>query len=175
MPENRLPPVRTLPDSIGKGYRTVNSPWSKWPLTEKALCQTYYLGSFCHADQEYCLAGLLQYSQAFAAEHEGPGDDQAHLDAAAAHEVRYHALRGRTWRRPAAALTTCWLNLVLERPERILDRRERATRLKTTGRKQRVENAIEEDLSVSPNSNSHGNIFAEMAEKIRLKRLREAK
>lgn len=175
MKENRLPPVRTLPDAVGKGYGTIQTPWIKWPLTEKALIQTYYLTGFPHSDQEYCLAGLQQFEQAFRCEHEGPEDDQPHLDAAAAHEVRYHALRGRTWRRACAALATCWLNLVMERPERILDRRERAARLNVSTRTKGKATSREEENGVIPNSIDESNPFAEQARKALQARLKQAK
>ena len=163
MQSKPLPPVRTLPDEVGKGYKTTTPAWSNWPATHQALSTTYYLAWFPEADQLYALAGLQMMADTFAQEHGGKEVAQEHIDAAAAHEVRYHALRARQWRRPCAALATCWLNIVLERPERILDRHERAhKRLKTFTRRNKAD-ATEANSPVTPHSSLALNPFAENA------------
>lgn len=163
MKENRLPPVRQTPDNVGKGYRATRADWALWPATEKALSTTYYLAHFPEADQQYALAGLQMMFQTFDAEHAGKNVALEHLDHAAAHEVRYHALRGRVWRRPCSALATCWVNLVLERPERILDRHERALKRATSFKRDDGPRELAECLPVLPESNLPLNPFAEQA------------
>ena len=175
MQKQPLPPVRKLPDEVGKGYRTASPTWANWTATHQALSTTYYLAHFPEADQLYALAALQMMWDTFQAEHAGKEVAQEHVDAAAAHEVRYHALRARTWRRPCAALATCWLNLVLERPERILDRHERASKRLKTFTRSRASKPMEEELEVTPLSSLPSNPFAEMAALALAKRPRAAR
>lgn len=175
MSSHRLPAVRVTPDTIGKGYRAAHADWRLWPATHRALCETYYLTSFPEADQQYMLAGLQQYHTAFESDYSEQLVDLAHLDAAAAHEIRYQALRGRVFRRACAALSTCILNVALERPERILDRHARGKKIgKNTTRRER-QDATTEAEPVLPNSSTVGNIFAQSAEFARLRRLAAAR
>lgn len=113
-------------DDVRRGWSEVHGDWRRWPHTYRALRETYYPIAMSSADQGYALEGLRQYEVAWQAEHGHSEVCQSHLDAAAGHEVRYHANRGRLFRRPVAALSTCWRAIICERPERVLDRATRA-------------------------------------------------
>lgn len=114
-------------DAVRKGWNEVPQNWMHWRSTYAALADTYYREKFSHADQGYALEGLLQFELVWQREHGHKMVDQRWLDEACAHEVRYHAQRGRQFRKPVAALSTCWRALAIERPERITDRATRAT------------------------------------------------
>ena len=113
-------------DQARRGWRETAGDWKLWPATYAALTECYYVETFRQTDQAYCLAGLQQFRTAWQAEHGHRETPQKYLDQATAHEVRYHANRGRLFRRPAAALSTCWRAIICERPERVFDRQIRA-------------------------------------------------
>lgn len=112
-------------DALPTGWREVPGDWRLWPETFRALVECYYCEHFPAADQAYALSGLQQFGTAWNIEHGHKEIEQIYLDQATAHEVRYHANRGRLFRRPCAALSTCWRALICERPERVLDRSAR--------------------------------------------------
>jgi hypothetical protein len=114
-------------DDVRAGWKDVHGDWKEWGMTYRALTETYYKGRFAAADSAYCLAGLQQFQTAWMMDHGHKDIAQEFLDAACAHEVRYHASRGRIFRRPCAALSTCWRAIVNERPERVTDRAARKT------------------------------------------------
>lgn len=113
-------------DNVRKGWTECPKDWARWRATYAALSDTYYADSFSQADQAYALEGLLQYEATWQREHGHKCIEQRWLDEAAAHEVRYHATRGRIFRRACAALSTCWRAIAVERPERVIDRSDRA-------------------------------------------------
>jgi len=122
-------------DEVNIGWKSVSKDWQRWPETFKALRATYYVSTFAQADQSYCLAGLQTVKTMWDQEHGQKQIAQEFLDQACAHEVHYHASRGRTFRRASAALSTCWRGIVTERPERVTDRAERAkTRARLTAK-----------------------------------------
>jgi len=99
-----------------------------WGQTVSALRDTYYRAGVADAtglnlgqDGPYLLAGLSHMRQLWERDNAHRHTPQAVLDSVAASEVRYLYRRGKSFRRPAAALWTCWGNLVLERPERVLE------------------------------------------------------
>lgn len=100
--------------------------WKNWPETQKALSQTYYQKGLAPMDSAYALAGLQRYLQTWHATHQQHEIPQWILDQAAASEVFYHWTRARHFGRPVAALSACWTSLVIERPERVIDRKTRA-------------------------------------------------
>jgi hypothetical protein len=100
--------------------------WRGWPAVQKALSQTYCREEFSQDEQRYALACCARFAFEWNLRHEARGIPLVILDEAAANEVWYHWLRSTQFRRPCAALGMCWLNLVTERPERILDRYARA-------------------------------------------------
>lgn len=113
-------------DDIRRGWNEVKGDWKRWPHTFQALTDCYYVQRFPLADQAYSLEGLLQFERSWQTEHGHKEIAHTHLDQACAHEVRFHANRGRLFRRPCAALATCWRAIICERPERVLDRAARA-------------------------------------------------
>lgn len=113
-------------DVVGRGWMQDVTGWKEWPDTFKALSTSYYATGFPQADQQYAIAGLTRFRLAWIEEHGFRNIPQAYLDQAAAHEVNYHAYRGRLFKRPCAALSTCWTAIVCERPERVIDRHGRA-------------------------------------------------
>ena len=102
------------------------SGWTEWPRTRAVLMESYHLTGMSSYDSQYYLAGLQRYVMAWTSEHAARQVPLWVLDQAAAGEVAYQWTRGRTFRRPCAALSACWTNLVTDRPERILQRWERA-------------------------------------------------
>lgn len=115
--------------------------WASWPETYRTLQQTYYTETFPAADQNYALAGLQRYFTTWQDEHGHRCIPMHILDGAAAHEIWYQHVRGREFRRPCAALSACWISLIVERPERILDRHDRF--IQAQDRKARKNNAKE--------------------------------
>lgn len=113
-------------DTQPLGWMGALGDWKLWPETLKALSSTYYATKFPVADRQYALAGLTRFKMEWESEHGFRNIPQVYVDAAAAHEVNYHAYRGRLFKRPCAALSTCWLAIICERPERIIDRYARA-------------------------------------------------
>lgn len=113
-------------DALPKGWHEIKGDWRKWPQTFRALTECYYVDRFPSADQAYSLEGLSQFQRSWQIEHGHREIAHEHLDQATAHEVRFHANRGRLFRRPCAALSTCWRAIISERPERVLDRAARA-------------------------------------------------
>lgn len=103
-----------------------------WPATHQALKDTYYPSdSFGRTyddhlnDAGYILAGLTRYEIHWRAVHGHHQVAQHTLDKAAAHEIYYHWSRGRVFNRPVCALSTAIVNMVTERPEKILVRHRR--------------------------------------------------
>lgn len=95
-----------------------NDPWARWPRTHAALLDTYF--KVRAMPERYLLAGLQRMYETACAVHGRERIDYRRLDAAAAAECYYHDVRGRVFGNPEAALSTCWRNLVTERPEKIL-------------------------------------------------------
>lgn len=123
-------------DTKQAGWLQIGGSWEIWPETFKALSLTYYAMSFPVADRQYCLAGLVRFAAEWQIEHGFRNIPQRFLDLAAAKEVNYHAYRGRQFKRAAAALSTCWIAMISERPERIIDPHARAlARLAQTGKR----------------------------------------
>lgn len=123
----QLKPTARQADTLPTGWMTATKNWGLWPYTERALRESYYADGFPIADQQYALTGLQRFAQAWSAEHAHREIEQIYLDQACAHEVLFHHFRSRLFRRPCAALSTCWQAIVCERPERVLDRHARAT------------------------------------------------
>lgn len=97
-----------------------------WPRTYHALCTTFYTAPDWGKtrpdktnDAGYVLAGLHRYETIARDRHAQREITRTALDQAAAREVHYQAARGRVFLRPCAALSTCWANLPIERPEKI--------------------------------------------------------
>lgn len=113
-------------------HQLTSDAWQKWPRTFEACIQTYFKAEKfgrtgeVPADGNYMLAGLLRMWQTWQSLHGHHQVHDSHLDAAAAHEILYQHNRKRSFNRPAAALSACLTALVVERPERILDRHHRA-------------------------------------------------
>lgn len=100
---------------------------SEWPLVFSACQETYFPGSTfglisstktCQAG--YMLAAVSHFEQLCQERFVHKNLDRTRLDFAAAREIRYQFRRGRTFRNTEAALYKCLLNLVVERPEKIL-------------------------------------------------------
>jgi hypothetical protein len=105
---------------------------SVWPLTYSALVETYfdrtqigrtYDGN--HNDAGYLLAGLRTLTERAGELYGQIPSREGALDRAAAGEVRYLHAHQRQARDMRAYLVRAWLNLLVERPERIWPERYR--------------------------------------------------
>jgi hypothetical protein len=98
----------------------------EFPQLREACCDTYWSPRFFHlvnAQLEcpagYVLAAALSAEKLYQEKHTHRPVSRACLDRAFAAEVYYHFRRGRKFSRPAAALWTCFHNLIIERPEKL--------------------------------------------------------
>ena len=98
----------------------------EWPRTTQQLESTFFPSQTwaltrngTQNDAGYILWALRRYKSASAALLPGARFTTAELDLAAAREVNYQWQRGRQFRCIPAALSTCWYNLLAERPIRL--------------------------------------------------------
>ena len=101
-----------------------------WPATTATLEATYFqrptwaiTDELGHNAAGYVLWGLTNFNSRTTRIYPHHHYKIAELDQAAAREVAYQWMHGRHFTRPEAALTTCWLNLVTERPEKLAQAR----------------------------------------------------
>jgi hypothetical protein len=101
---------------MGNGAGGVDRLAQCWPVTHGKLLEVGWLGY----EGGYYVAGLENMERLWADRHGHRPVPRQALDAAAAAEIGFHVSRGRTFRRPCAAMWKCWAMLVDERPERVL-------------------------------------------------------
>lgn len=104
----------------------MNDPWRNWTRTKRALERTYFADRTLPS--AYLLCGLQEMYERCGDIIASKGIGFDSIDRAAANEVWYHHTRGRTFRRPEAALYACWQKLVQERPEKLLEPARTTTR-----------------------------------------------
>lgn len=99
---------------------------SEWPRTTQQLESTYFTNptwactrNGTQNDAGYILWGLRRYASAAHALLPNCHWKPEELDLAAGREVQYQWARGRQFRSVPAALSSCWYNLVAERPIRL--------------------------------------------------------
>lgn len=105
----------------GNSSKPRSKNWTLWDRTCRALLQTYYVDGMTEHDEHYALAALTRFATSWHELHEHRQTPQPALDHATAEEVFYHWYRARQFRRPIAALAVCWVALISERPERIIN------------------------------------------------------
>lgn len=110
-----------------------------WPATYAALRQTFFRNpdfgktdDTGNNDAGYLLAGLARYERTVNDKHAQRNITRAAMDLAAARETRYQFDRGRQFRRAAAALSTCFVALAIERPEKLFAALAREAKCKKT-------------------------------------------
>lgn len=98
----------------------------EFPQLREACVDTYWSPRFFHlvdaklgCPAGYILAAAISAEDLYQARHAHRPVPRACLDRGFAAEVYYHFRRGRQFTRPAAALWTCFHNLVIERPEKL--------------------------------------------------------
>lgn len=98
----------------------------EFPQLREACCDTFWSPRFFHLVNEklecpagYVLAGALSAEKLYQDRFVHRPVSRACMDQVFSTEVYYHFRRGRKFTRPAAALWTCFHNLVVERPEKV--------------------------------------------------------
>jgi len=101
-----------------------------WPRTAKQLESTFFpLDNWAVSDRDghnacgYMIWGLTKMSDYVAREYNHRQYTRDELDLAASREVYYQWINGRKFANIPAALSRCLLNLVIERPEKLMEAR----------------------------------------------------
>lgn len=105
----------------GDSGKSMSPKWGHWDRTLRTLLSTYYVDGMTQHDEHYALAALTRFATSWHELHEQRATPQSALDHAAAEEIYFHWYRARQFRRPIAALAVCWIGLISERPERVIN------------------------------------------------------